>query len=71
MQHQPNWRIPVGMLGLLAALAAYGLMLARYLPGLIGHWHVLAQAPVYLVLGVIWIMPLRRFLAWMEAGRRR
>ena len=29
----------------------------------------LAQALVYLVLGVIWLLPLRRFLIWMETGR--
>ena len=41
------------------------------------HWryalgaHALAQAPVYLVLGIVWLLPLRRFLIWMETGRTR
>ena len=30
---------------------------------------VLAQALVYLVLGVAWLLPLKRFLIWMETGR--
>jgi hypothetical protein len=30
---------------------------------------VLLQALVYLVLGVAWLLPLRRFLIWMETGR--
>ena len=36
---------------------------------LVAAWPGLAQAPVYLVLGVIWLLPLRRFLIWMETGR--
>ncbi len=69
MRREPTWRIPVGLLGLLAALAVYGIVLARYLPGLIGGWPALAQALVYVVLGTIWLLPLRRFLVWMETGR--
>ncbi|OZA93251.1 DUF2842 domain-containing protein [Altererythrobacter sp. H2] len=71
MRDQPTWRIPVGLLGLLVALTAYGLIIARYVPELIGTWPGLAQAPVYLVLGLIWLLPLRRFLIWMETGRTR
>ncbi len=71
MRTEPTWRIPVGVLALLAGLGAYALVIARYLPELIGDWPGLAQAPVYLVLGVVWLMPLKRFLMWMETGRFR
>jgi hypothetical protein len=30
---------------------------------------VLLQAVAYLVLGIAWLLPLRRFLVWMETGR--
>ena len=69
MREQPTWRIPVGLLALCGALAAYGLVVARYAPDLIGDWPVLVQTVVYLVLGVVWLLPLRRFLIWMETGR--
>ncbi len=69
MRRDPTWRIPVGILGLLAALTLYGVVIARYLPQLIGSWPALAQTPVYLVLGLVWLMPLKRFLIWMETGR--
>lgn len=69
MRTEPTWRIPVGILGLLAALLVYGIVIARYAPGIIGDWPALAQALVYLILGVIWLLPLRRFLIWMETGR--
>ncbi|MCL4671444.1 MAG: DUF2842 domain-containing protein [Sphingomonadaceae bacterium] len=71
MRTEPTWRIPVGLLGLLVGLIVYGVMVARYVPELIGSWPALAQAPVYLVLGLIWLLPLRRFLIWMETGRTR
>ena len=69
MRESPTWRIPVGILGLLLGLMAYGLLIARYVPDLIGSWPTLAQTIVYLVLGIIWLLPLRRFLVWMETGR--
>lgn len=71
MRTEPTWRIPVGILALLAALTAYALVIARYAPGLIGEWPTLAQALVYLLLGIAWLLPLKRFLIWMETGRFR
>ena len=68
MREQPTWRIPVGVLGLVLALTIYGLLVAVYIGPLIGNWPALAQAPVYLVLGIVWLLPLRRFLIWMETG---
>ncbi len=69
MRKEPTWRIPVGILGLLVMLAIYGIVIARYAPGLIGDWPTLVQTLIYIVLGLIWLLPLRRFLIWMETGR--
>ncbi len=69
MRTEPTWRIPVGILGLLAALIVYGILVAMIVPEWINTWHTLAQTVVYIVLGVIWLLPLRRFLIWMETGR--
>lgn len=68
MRDRPTWRIPVGVLALLAALLAYGIVVAM-LSTPIGRLPVLVQLPIYLVLGTIWLLPLRRFLIWMETGR--
>ena len=38
-------------------------------PGLIGEWPTLVQTLIYVVLGLVWLLPLRRFLIWMETGR--
>jgi hypothetical protein len=37
-------------------------------PPLIERWHAGLQAPVYLLFGLLWLLPLRRFLIWMETG---
>jgi membrane protein YdbS with pleckstrin-like domain len=70
MRDEPTWRIPAGVLALMAVLAVYGLLIAHYLAPLIASWPTLAQLPVYVVLGVawLWLMPVKRFLRWMETG---
>lgn len=68
MRQRPTLRIPLGILALVAALAVYALGVAA-LSSWIGLLSPLAQAPVYLVLGVAWLLPLKRYLIWMETGR--
>ena len=69
MRREPNWRIPVGMLALLLGLTIYAVVIARYAPALMAGWPVLAQTAIYLILGIVWLVPLKRFLIWMETGR--
>jgi len=69
MRTQPTWRIPFGVLCLCIGLIAYGLVIARYVPDLIAPLPTWTHIMVYLVLGVIWLLPLKRFLIWMETGR--
>ncbi|WP_337925385.1 DUF2842 domain-containing protein [Croceicoccus gelatinilyticus] len=65
---KPTWRKPVGIIALVIAMMLYvGLVVTLIEP--ISRWHVLLQVPVYLVLGVVWLLPLKRFLIWMETGR--
>ena len=68
MREKPTLRIPLGVLALLLGLALYVLTVA-WASQWIERLPVLAQALVYLVLGVAWLLPLRRFLIWMETGR--
>ncbi len=65
---QPTWRKPAGILMLVVALGLYAGLVAR-LAEPIGGLPVLAQTVAYIVLGTIWLLPLRRFLIWMETGR--
>lgn len=68
MREKPTLRIPLGILMLLGGIGLYAgavLLLSPWIEQL----PVLVQAVVYLVLGVAWLLPLRRFLIWMETGR--
>ena len=69
MREEPTWRIPVGIIGLTVTLLIYAIILARYAPSIMGGWPVWLQTVIYLVLGLIWLLPLKRFLIWMETGR--
>ena len=55
MRSEPTWRIPAGVLGLLAVLFAYGMLIASYIAPLMTGWSALLQLPVYVVLGVAWL----------------
>jgi hypothetical protein len=68
MRETPTWRIPVGIIGLFLALIVYGVLIAIYLADILAAWPWWAQTIVYLALGVIWLLPLKRFLIWMETG---
>ena len=67
---RPSWRKPFGVLALLVALAIYALAAVTLLAP-VARWPILAQMVVYLVAGTIWLLPLGRFLQWMETGRFR
>lgn len=67
MRTEPTLRIPLGILALLASLAVYAGVIV-WASQWIGELPVWAQAIVYLILGVAWLVPLRRFLIWMETG---
>ena len=68
MREKPTLRIPLGILALLVGLAAYALAI-MWASQWIERLPNLAEAAVYLVLGVAWLLPMRRFLMWMETGR--
>ena len=70
MREKPTLRIPLGILALLFGLAVY-VFAVVWASQWIERLPVLAQAVVYGVLGVAWLLPLRRFLIWMETGRTR
>lgn len=69
MRKEPTWRIPFGILALVVGLMVYAGLVARLIAPFIASWPALAQVPVYIVLGVIWLLPLKRFLIWMETGK--
>jgi hypothetical protein len=66
-QFRPTWRKPAGMLAILTLITVWVTLIVS-ISGYIGQIHILAQAFVYLVAGIVWIAPLRPLMIWMETG---
>jgi hypothetical protein len=65
MEPSPRKLAGIGLILLLIMLwAAFVASLAR----VVGGWPILVQAPFYLVTGIIWIVPLKPLLRWIETG---
>ncbi|HEY9578280.1 MAG TPA: DUF2842 domain-containing protein [Rhizorhapis sp.] len=66
----PSWRKPVGMFLILGIIAVWAVIIASMahqiarLPGAV-------QMVIYAVAGIVWILPLKPLLAWMETGKWR
>lgn len=63
----PSWRKPVGMFIILALILVWVVLIASF-SATIGAWHWAIQLVVYLVAGIVWILPLKPLLRWMETG---
>ena len=69
-EQQPSWRKPAGALLIVLIIALWAALVLLASP-LIGRLHPLAQALAYLIAGIVWIMPLKPLLRWMETGAWR
>jgi len=65
-----NWRRGVGVALILGFILAWALLIAFFAPA-ISRWPVLVQALFYLFMGIVWIIPLKPLLQWMETGSFR
>jgi predicted membrane channel-forming protein YqfA (hemolysin III family) len=66
----PTWRKPAGMLIILTLITIWCVGIVS-LSGIVSRWPWWLQAPFYLVAGIVWILPLKPLLLWMETGRWR
>ncbi len=67
---QPSWRKPAGILLIIALIIVWAGLVASLSPW-VGEWPVLVQGLFYVIAGIVWIMPLKPLLRWMELGRWR
>lgn len=65
---KPTLRKPVGVLAIIAGITLYAILIATG-AHLIDQFHPLVQTVIYLIFGIIWILPLRPLLIWMETGK--
>lgn len=70
MKSEPTWRKPAGMGFILLLIAVWAVIVAS-LANHIGDLHWSLQAMFYAAAGIVWIVPLKPLLRWMESGRWR
>jgi len=70
MQPQPSWRKPAGVFMIIGLIIIWSVLIGS-LSSWIGRLHFAVQAAIYVVAGIVWILPLRPLLIWMETGRWR
>jgi hypothetical protein len=58
------------MLAILLLILVWVVLVASY-SAEIGSLPILVQLVIYLVLGIVWITPLKPLLRWMETGNWR
>ncbi len=66
----PSWRKPVGALAIVALIIIWCVIIASFSQA-IGTWPVVLQLIFYVFTGIVWIMPLKPLLQWMETGNWR
>jgi predicted membrane channel-forming protein YqfA (hemolysin III family) len=70
MRVEPSWRQPFGILLILLLIAGWAALVASAAA-------LIEDAPrwihifFYLIAGIVWILPLKPLLSWMETGRWR
>lgn len=67
---EPSSRTLVGVGAILLLILLLAVFVAS-LSGGVSRWPVVVQALFYLVVGIIWIAPLKPLLRWIETGRFR
>ncbi|MGC6399222.1 DUF2842 domain-containing protein [Sphingomonas sp. FW199] len=66
----PSWRKPVGALSIIGIILIWIVLIASLSDYLAMLWWPV-QAVFYLIAGIVWILPLKPLLRWMETGRWR
>jgi Protein of unknown function (DUF2842) len=68
--HQPSWRKPAGVGIIMLIIVGWAMLVVSVLDW-IGSLPTLLSLAIYAVAGIVWILPLRPVLLWMETGKWR
>ena len=66
----PSWRKPAGALIMIVSIIIWAVAIASA-SSVISAWPLVVQMLFYAVAGIIWIMPMKPLLRWMETGNFR
>jgi len=64
----PSIRRPLGILALFIAIIAYCLFVV-WLFEPVASLHPLVQLPIWMVLGIGWVFPMKPVIFWIETGK--
>ncbi|NCP10894.1 MAG: DUF2842 domain-containing protein, partial [Sphingomonadales bacterium] len=65
---QPSWRKPAGIFAILLLIALWASIVVAQAERIATlPWPL--QTAIYVVAGIVWILPLKPLLRWMETGR--
>jgi predicted membrane channel-forming protein YqfA (hemolysin III family) len=67
---EPSWRKPTGIFLILLIILVWAVIVTSASPW-IGGLPRLLQVVIYVAAGLVWILPLKPLLAWMETGKWR
>jgi hypothetical protein len=56
-----------GIAAILLLIVVWAALVAALAP-FVGRWPVLVQAPFYLIMGIVWIIPLKPLVRWSQTG---
>lgn len=62
---KPNWRMPAGVVAMMVWIIAWT-MLASEVIGRLEPLPQWARAMLYCIAGIVWILPLRPLMLWMN-----
>jgi hypothetical protein len=65
---EPSTRKLAGTALILLLIVFWAAFVASLAP-VVGTWPILVQAPFYLVMGLVWIIPLKPLVRWIQTGR--
>ncbi len=64
----PSWRKPFGIFLMLLIITVWTIIVASFSAS-IGTLPGVVQVIIYIIAGIIWIIPMRPLLQWMETGK--
>jgi hypothetical protein len=67
---EPSYRKLAGIALILLLIVVWATFVAS-LAQIVGRWPILVQAPFYLLVGIVWIIPLKPLVRWIQTGSFR
>ena len=65
---EPSYRTLIGIALILLLIVVWAAFVAS-LAQIVGAWPILVQAPFYLFVGIVWIVPVKPLVRWIQTGR--